>query len=236
MNETPVFPPLFSGLEVRGALDPMDKARSEAALGCDAGLIVYNAAANVLHAAIVFAPEVPLRSAVAMLPVCGVGFQNALGALAPPEVAVHLEWDGALRINGASCGRLKMDAAGRDPDAEPDWLIVGLELPLTMAGQNPGATPDATVLYEEGCADVASLDLLEAWARHTLVWINRWSEGGNKALHDEWRGLAWNIGEEVAVLGRQGTFLGVDEEFGMLLRTGETTEVVALTEVLEETG
>lgn len=233
MSETPVFPPLFAGLAVQGALDPMDKARSEAALGCDAGLIVYNMAANALTAAIVFAPEVPLREATAMLPVCGVGFQNALGALAPPEVGVHLEWGGGLRVNGASCGRLRVDAATRQPDAVPDWLIVGLELPLTLAAQDPGKTPEATALYEEGCTEVAPVHLLEAWSRHTLVWINRWSESGNKGLHAEWRGLAWNLGEEVDVFGKHGTFLGVDDRFGMLLRSDSGTELVPLTRLLE---
>ena len=233
MSETPVFPPLFSGMAVQGALDPMDKARSEAALGCDAGLIVYNNAANALTAAIVFAPEVPLREAMAMLPVYGVGFQNALGALAPPEVAVHLEWDGKLRVNGASCGRLRVDASTDDPEAVPDWLIVGLEVPLTLAAQDPGIIPDATALYEEGCTEVSPVHLLEAWSRHALVWINRWSEDGNKALHEEWRGLAWNLGEDVDLLGKRGTFLGVDEEFGMLLRNESGTDLVPLTRLLE---
>ena len=71
-----------------------------------------------LMAAMVMAPEVPLEDAMAMLPTCGVGFQNALGALAPPEVAVHLEWAGGLRINGASCGRMRVAAGGNDPAEE----------------------------------------------------------------------------------------------------------------------
>jgi len=126
----PCFPPLLSGLAVTGAIDPFDKACAMAALGCDAGLIVHNITADRLMAALVMAPDVPLEDAMAMLPACGVGFQNALGALAPPEVAVHLDWDGGLRINGASCGRMRVAAGGTDPAAEPGWLVVGLDLPL----------------------------------------------------------------------------------------------------------
>ena len=59
-------------------------------LGCDAGLVVHNISPDTLRAAIVFAPEVTLEEAIVMLPTCGIGFQNALGALAPPAVAVHL--------------------------------------------------------------------------------------------------------------------------------------------------
>ena len=158
---TPSFPPLFSGLAVEGVIDPFDKACVEAARGCDAGLVVYNLGANALRAALVLAPDVCLGDAMAMVPLCGVGFQNALGALAPPEVAVHLDWSGGIRINGASCGRLQVAAAGTDPDREPDWLVVGLELPLWPTSDDPGDTPDETALYAEGCADVDAAELLD---------------------------------------------------------------------------
>lgn len=230
MNE-PTFPPLLSGRAVSG--DPFDAAIAQAALGCDAGLIVYNLGADALRAAIVFAPEVPLEDAVAMLPACGIGFQNALGALAPPEVAVHLDWQGGIRVNGATCGRLRVKAATGDPTQIPDWLVIGLELPLWPASDNPGVTPDETALYAEGCADVDAVALLESWARHTLVWINRWSGEGVAPLHAEWRGLAHGIGADIAQGDLHGTFMGVDERFGMLLRDAETTHLIPLSSVLE---
>lgn len=230
---TPTFPPLFSGLAVEGQIDPFDKACVEAARGCDAGLVVHNLGANTMRAAMVFSPDVTLGDAMAMLPLCGVGFQNALGALAPPEVAVHLEWAGGIRINGASCGRLRARAASADPEAEPDWLVIGLELPLWPASDDTGDTPDQTALYAEGCADVNALALLEAWVKHTLVGINTWLDDGVSPLHKEWRALALGIGEEVEMNGIPGTYLGIDEKFGMLLRDTEKTHLIPLTEVLE---
>ena len=229
----PSFPPLFSGLAVEGQIDPFDKACVEAARGCDAGLVVYNLGANTLQAALVFAPEVVLADAMAMMPLCGVGFQNALGALAPPEVAVHLDWAGGLRINAASCGRLRVAASGRDPAAEPDWLVIGLELPLWPTSDAPGETPDQTALYAEGCAEVDAVDLLESWVKHTLVGINTWQDEGVAPLHKEWRGIAHGIGEDVEIFGETGTFLGVDEKVGMLLRREDTTRLIPLTDVLE---
>lgn len=232
---TPTFPPLFSGLAVEGQIDPFDKACVEAARGCDAGVVVHNLGANTLRAALVFAPDVPLADAIAMLPLCGVGFQNALGSLAPPEVAVHLDWDGGLRINGASCGRLRAGASTSDPSAEPDWLVIGLTLPLWPQSDDPGETPDQTALYAEGCADVDAAELLEAWVKHTLVGINRWQEEGAGPLHSEWRDLAQGIGEEIDMLGLRGTYLGTDEQFGMLLRDDQTTHLIPLTNLLEGT-
>ena len=234
-DETATFPPLMTGHAVSGAAtDPFEVAAQKAMLGCDAGLVVYNAGTDWLRAALVFAPEVPLADAMAMLPLCAVGFQNALGALAPPEVAVHLEWSGGLRINGAACGRLRAMAASTDPAAIPDWLIVGFELPLWPATDNGGDTPDQTALYAEGCADVAPIPLLESWARHTLNWINRWDSEGTKPLHGDWRGLAHDMGETVTQSDLTGTFLGVDERFGMLLRdASDTTHLIPLSSILE---
>ena len=229
----PSFPPLMSGLAVTGGIDPFEKACAMAALGCDAGLIVHNITANRLMAAIVLAPEVPLEDAVAMWPACGVGFQNALGALAPPEVAVHLEWSGPIRVNGARCGALRAAAGGTDPAALPGWLVVGLELVLMQTTDAPGNTPDKTALFDEGCVEVDPAMLLEAWARHTLIWITRWEEDGPAPLHAEWRGLAHRMGEEITQGGITGTWLGVDERFGMLLRAGETTHLLPLSAQLE---
>ena len=209
MTDTLTFPPLLWGEPV--ATDAFEHAAMRAAMGCDAGLVVYALAGHVVQAALVFAPEVPLRDAMAMLPLCGIGFQNALGALAPPEIAVHLDWDGGIRINNAACGRFRCIASTTDPDT----------------------VPDQTALYAEGCSEVSPPALVEAWARHSLHWINRWDGEGVAPLHSEWRGLAYGIGEETTQGGKTGTYLGVDERFGLLLRDADTTHLIPLTAILE---
>ena len=229
-----MFPPLMSGHPVSGDEDPFVTACMKATMGCDAGLIVYNLAHDTLRVALVFAPEVPLAEAMTMLPVCAVGFQNALGALAPPEVAVHLEWSGGLRINGARCGQMRAASSTSTPTDIPDWLVVGFELPLWPASEDTGHTPDQTALYAEGCADVEAPQLVESWARHTLNWIARWEQEGSKPLHAEWRGLAHGLGEDITQNGLSGTFLGVDEQFGMLLRDQDTTHLLPLYTLLED--
>lgn len=227
------FPPLMSGEAVQA--DALGHAARRATLGCDAGLVTYVTGASAAEAALVFAPEVPLAKAMAMLPLCGVGFQNALGALAPPEVAVHLDWDGGIRVNGASCGGLTALASDTDPNAVPDWLVIGLKVPVLPDTEDGGATPDRTALYAEGCAEVQTPDLIEAWARHTLHWITRWDSDGTRPVHAEWRGLAHGVGEPVTRGSLSGTFLGVDEDFGMLLRDDAgDTHLIPLTTLLED--
>ncbi|ASM74544.1 biotin/lipoate A/B protein ligase family protein (plasmid) [Pseudosulfitobacter pseudonitzschiae] len=235
MTEALAFPPLLWGEAV--ASDAFEHAAMRAATGCDPGLVVYALGGHTVETSLVFAPEVPLKDAMAMLPLCGIGFQNALGALAPPEVAVHLDWNGGLRLNNAACGRFRCMASDTNPEAVPDWLVVGFTLPLYPVDDpdlaQTGLHPDQTALYAEGCADVAPPELVEAWARHSLHWINRWEDEGAAPLHGEWRGLAYGIGEDITVDGRTGTFLGVDERFGMLLRDGDATHLIPLTSILE---
>ncbi|WP_170764354.1 biotin/lipoate--protein ligase family protein [Ruegeria lacuscaerulensis] len=226
----PVFPPLLTGQPVQGGEDPFERAQAMAALGCDSGSVVYNNQADRLRVAIVFAPEVPLQDAMAMLPLCAVGFQNALGALAPPEVAVHLGWDGLICVNGAKCGMFRVAASTASPDEEPDWLVVGWELALLQTSDAPGENPEITALYDEGCAEVSPVQLVESWSRHMLTWLNRWQEDGNAPLHSEWMGLLRGVGEAYE---ETGVFLGTDERFGMLIRDGSNTRLRPLTELLE---
>lgn len=226
------FPPLMHGLATPD--DAFESACQRALLGCDAGLVMYNLLGDRAQAALVFAPEVPLAKAMAMLPLCGVGFQNALGALAPPEVAVHLEWAGGIRVNGARCGMFRSLASTTNPNDIPDWLVVGFSLPLVPSDDRPGDRPDETSLFEEGCAEVSAAHLVEAWARHTLNWIARWEAEGNAPLHAEWRGLAHGIGETCTQGQNTGTFLGIDEDFGMLLRDDAATHLIPLTTLLED--
>ncbi|KAF0676956.1 biotin/lipoate--protein ligase family protein [Profundibacterium mesophilum] len=230
----PVFPPLFEGYAMSGQADPFDAACAKAALGCDAGLVMHNVQADRLRAAIVFAPEVPLGEAMVMQPLCGIGFQNALGALAPPELAVQLTWEGGIVVNGAACGHLSVAASTDDPAQVPDWLVVGLSLPLLAMGDMPGHEPEKTTLVEEGCGEVEPVLLLEAWVRHSLVWLNRWSDEGVAPLHREWSGLVHGIGASASRGGHEGVFLGTDEAFGMLLRDSATTHLIPLTTLLED--
>lgn len=229
---TPVFPPLFSGQNAQGK-DPFVQACAVAKAGCDSGAVVYDLAHDCLRAAIVFAPEVSLREAAIMLPLGGLGFQNALGALAPPEVGVQLGWDGGIYVNGGLCGALQLASAQVDPDVIPDWIVVGLYLMLWPATQETGLTPDRTALYAEGCADVDAVTLLEAWVRHSLVALNMWTDEGTGKLHRDWMGLAFGLNEHLEILGHSGTFIGLDENMGLLLKSDDKTDLIPLTQLLK---
>ncbi|SEL77552.1 Biotin-(acetyl-CoA carboxylase) ligase [Roseivivax marinus] len=230
--ETLSFPPLLDGHAAAGS--PLEEAVSAAARGAEAGLLLYDAVAADVDVALVLVPEVSRRSAAQMIPLAGVAFQNALGALGPSEVAVHLAWDGRIMVNGAECGRVRAVAPSSEGDAAPDWLVLSLTVRATSPeGVDGGKTPDITALDAEGCGDVAPLDLVEAWARHALNWIHRWEEDGAAELHREWTNLAHGIGDPVNIGGVEGTALGLDEDMNLLVKTPEGTRAVPLVAQLE---
>ena len=231
------FPPLFTGEAVSGTTDPFTKACTRAMIGVDAGLLVHSITPDQIRAAIVFAPETPLEQAMIAMIACGVGFQNAMGALAPPEVGVHLGWQGEIYVNGGRCGRLQVAASDHNPKTEPNWLVVGLDIDLLPQGDGEtGENPNETCLMMEGCGDVSPIRLLEAWSRHTLVWLNDVENDGPRALHEQWRGLAKGMGETIRLSlpdTPTGTFVGIDEQFGLLLKVETDTQLIPLSRILE---
>lgn len=228
----PDFPPLLKGQSV-GSGDPFDAAVVTAGQAVEPGLIHYSEAEDALRAAVTLAPEEPLENAIGVLWAVQLGLADALGALAPPEVAVQFGWPDRLLVNGAFCGRFRATASTGDPKAEPDWLVIGVDLRLLpYSGEDPGARPDVTCLHAEGGGDITVPMLLEAWSRHMLLWIHHYLNDGLVALHDDWRGKCAGLGGEVT-LPHPGTFVGLDERGGMLLQRGAATELLPLTVILE---
>lgn len=213
----PTFPPLLTGIAVPG--DPMSAALASVEAEVEPGAVFYGTDPMRFEAALVLAPESALADALPVAFAIALGLNDAVGALAPPEVALHLVWPDRIRVNGALCGRFTLRSSTHDPKAEPDWLILGVDVPIqTTAGTEPGATPDETCLFEEGCGDITSPDLVEAWARHMMNWLHIFLTEGFEPLHAEWRAKAHGYGEKIDYPST-GTFLGLDERGGMLIKT-----------------
>ena len=230
--ETPAFPPLLTGVPVPARLDPFDKAVAAAMTDeIDAGTVFYAEDDAAFRTAVVLVPETPLAEAVGVALAVELGLSDALGALAPPEVAVQFDWPDRIKVNGARAGRMRLNASTDQVDATPDWLVVGLDLAVQPLPGDPGERPGETSLHEEGCVDITTPALIESWSRHMLGWIHRFVSDGLAPVHAEWRGKCDLLGEEVGH-PEAGTFLGLDERGGMLLRVGSETRLIPLTTLL----
>ncbi len=232
-NDEPSFPPILMGEAVPARLDPFEKALASVLTDVEPGRVFWSQDAAMMRATIVLAPEMPLIEAMGAVFAIQLGLSDSLGALAPPEVAVHFTWPDGIKVNGARCGRIRAAASHGDPAQEPEWLLVGVEQPvLPIAQREPGEHPDETTLLDEGCADVTPSGLIESWSRHSLVWINRFLGEGMEPLHTAWRAKCDTIGEQIES-PEPGLFVGMDEHGGMLLRQGEQTKCLPLTRMLD---
>ena len=226
------FPPLLTGLAVAG--DPFVTACGAAA-EAEPGTVFFSPDEDSLQAAVLLAPETPLAEAISVCLAVSLGLNDAIGTLAPPEVGFHLEWPGSFRVNGAICGGMRVQASTTDPAVEPDWLVIGLHVPVRgVISEHPGLAPDRTTLHAEGCQDIAVPDLTEMWARHMMNWLHIYMTEGFGPLHAHYCARAHRIGEDVES-PEPGRFVGLDERGGMILKDETGTRILPLTRVLEKT-
>ncbi|CAI8290010.1 MAG: Uncharacterised protein [Gammaproteobacteria bacterium] len=226
----PTFPPLLTGEKVSKDVDPFVKAISASMMGCDAGTIFYAEDQETMRAAITLAPETPLKDSVSVVHALMLSLADGLGALGPPELAVHFVWPSQFKVNAASCGDLRFKASTTDPDAVPDWLVVGLTIPFVRPETvEAGSDPSQTWLHEEGCIELTVPQMIESWSRHSLIWLNSFEDIGYLAIQDHWRAKCDSIGSDVTHPGI-GTFVGTDGQGSLLLKCNGMTSIHNLIE------
>ena len=168
-----------------------------------------------------------------------MAFGDALGALAPPEIALHFEWPGGFRVNGA----LLRHAARRRRDGRRRRRarLAGPRAARAVRCGGGGRTRRparrdhaARRRHRRPATD----DLLGAWARHMMSWIDVWQSGGIARICTKpgghapgRRGIRWRSGCPTA--HGAASIRGLDEDGGLLLEIGERTQLIALTEMLE---
>ncbi len=228
----PVFPPLLAGHAVDAGVDPFAQAVAGAREGrLGAGDFVWSRAEDVIAFALVLEPEVPRIRCREMLFLTIVAAGDAIGAISPPHLALTWKWPAEIRANGAAVGRARyVESDEEDENGSPAWLVVGIELVLRQAvsDREPGETPDRTALWEEGAGDLDRTLALEALSRHLLTWLTVWEADGFRPVGDAWLfradGYRGSISVQSAAGPLNGTFLGLDDGGGLLLRMDEDEE------------
>ncbi|KZD05810.1 biotin/lipoate--protein ligase family protein [Oceanibaculum pacificum] len=239
VSAKPLFPPVYASARLPAAADALEAAVTAAKAGADPATFFWVDREDRLEAAIVLQPEQALEQALPILHVGMIGIGDALGALVPPQMAVTFGWPDRLEANGGLVGGLRLAApAGCAPDAVPDWLVLGLTILVQrrlIGGEEPGMDPTRTALHEEGCGELTVPDILEAFSRHFLLWVNRFEEEGPRPCLEHWLERGTDYSRSTAVTLRDsvhaGTFIGLDDQGGMLLKT-ETVQALPLATVL----
>jgi biotin-(acetyl-CoA carboxylase) ligase len=183
-REMPTFPraldlpPAFRPVALREPGDAFGHASTHAAeLG--AGALVFVGRFDLAEFAVVLEPEEALVSARCSFYAGMIALANALSALAPPERPIEIEWPDRLRVGRALAGGGRLGWPLRaDEQAKPDWLVFGAVVRLVLMKTGKALLPSGwTSLSDEGFGDVGAEHVIEGFARHLMVAIDRWQEG-----------------------------------------------------------
>ena len=239
---SPLLPPAFRLVTLTAASDPVAEAVAGATAGED-GDFFWCDRPDRLDCAVLLHPEQPADPAAVVVHVAMAALGDAIGALAPPVVAVGFGWPDRLFVNAALAGGLRLvTAPSADASAPPPWQVLGVTVAVRGADGDPapGLRPDTTTLHDEGGVDITAGSLAESFSRHFMAWVHRWQEDGFAPIRESWlsradgyrQAIDWRLdGQAVA-----GRFIGLDDEGGLLLAdeaAGAGSRTVALTPHLE---
>ena len=238
----PTFPPLLEGHVVFPPHDPYDVLcglLNKKAVG--AGDIFWLQSDNKIKLSIYLEPEVSLYRSAQMIPISMLAFSEAMGALAPPEFAIHFSWPNIIYANKAKVGKVELHIEKpTKKDQIADFMILSLEIQYneTQADEEPGVTPDITCLSEEGCGHLTTSEIIESYSRHLLTWIHIWEEDGFSSVSQSWIYHALNINQKMTInnqdIGLKGIFKGMTDEGSLLIKCADELKTIPLYKTIRE--
>jgi biotin-(acetyl-CoA carboxylase) ligase len=173
------LPPPFRLVSLREVGDAMAHA-TEIAAEEGAGTLVHVGRFDLAEFAVVLEPDEPLWQARRAIYAGSAALADALAVHAPPERPITFDWPDAIRVDGGRVGGVRLEwPIGADEDAPAPWLVFGAMIRTVALGEEePGLTPIATALEDEGFDGLGSGRLVESFARHLMNAIDAWHDGG----------------------------------------------------------
>lgn len=236
----PKLPPAYRLVALDSVASTNDEARRLAAAGAEDGTLVWareqtqgrgrlgrgwTSPPGNLYLSLVLRPERPLAEAAQLGFVAAVALCDALGSVVPPLVEVTLKWPNDVLVNERKAAGILLETM-LDKDGALDALILGMGVNIAHYPEE-SAYPATSLVFEGTRRDLDPAELLEAFARHFLTWVNRWLEDGFEPVRQGWlnRSKAKGHGVEVRLPDRtvQGTFEDLDGAGGLRLRLGDGT-------------
>lgn len=237
-GDRPRLPPVYRLVPLERVESTNDEAKRLAAAGAEDGTLVWareqskgrgrqgrswTSPPGNLYLSLVLRPDCTPAEAAQLGFVAALGVGDGVGSVAPPMVEVHYKWPNDVLFNGRKGAGILLES-NMSPDGGLDWLVLGIGVNLRS---HPEDTEfEATSLCFEGAPpELSAVDLLEAFARHFLSWVNRWLEDGFAPIRKRWLDHAHGLGEQIRVRLPNETLTGrfhdLDERGALLLETAD---------------
>jgi len=245
-NRAPSLPPAYRLVALEQVDSTNSEAKRRAEAGAEDGTLIWArsqtagygrqgrdwaSAPGNLFLSLIVRPDCPLPAAAQFSFVTAVALGDAFGSVAPPLIEVTYKWPNDVLLNDRKAAGILLESKG-DAAQNLEWLVIGVG--ANISSFPPDTRLPATSLHFEGCpASVSAVDLLEAFARHTLSWINVWLEDGFAPVRQAWLRHAQGLGEQIEVRlpkeSLHGTFSDLDADGALLLTLadGETRRIAA---------
>lgn len=180
------LPPLLSEIALRESGDAFAHACAVAPEH-GAGTLVWVRRFDVAEFAVILEPDEPLSTARRSLYLGMVAMADALGAAVPPEKGVTFDWPDAIRLDGGLVGGARI-AWAEGPETEPPaWMVFGGMIRTVVFGDSAGGYLDmGSSLEIEGVEEGDPKNLIESFARHLLVHVDRLNEHGFRKIGEDW--------------------------------------------------
>jgi len=175
-----------------------------------------------LYFSLVLRPECAPAEAAQLGFVAAVGLGDALALVLPPMVEYRFKWPNDVLMNDCKLAGILLEAEGAGKPLL-DWLVLGIGVNVRSHPKNV-EFPATSLEYETG-VKFATTDILEAFGRHFLSWVNRWREDGFAPVRAAWRAKAQGLGERIRVRLQDrtlsGRFLDLDVDGALRLDAGK---------------
>lgn len=228
------LPPLYRLTTLDADADVAAEARRMAAAGADPATVLCAARDDRLDCAVILHPAVPAAEARLGLYVAMLGLGDALGAVVPAGIDVTYLWPNRIEANIGAVAEVAIDLPpAADGGAAAEWMTVHVMVVIgALEGEGLHHGFPETSLRDEGCAEITPAMLLEAFARHFLVWVNRWQDDGFEPVRAMWLRHARFHGKTMSCTDDgadvTGVFEGIDDDGALLLRQDDVTRRIAL--------
>ena len=237
-NDPPLLPPILTPIPVIKDVDVFAKAIAVAGKS-ETGTVLYSENPEYVEVAIILSPEVPKIKCNQMLYIMMVASGDAIGALAPPEVAVTYAFPGFIFLNRGEAGLVKVEIApSNDDQSIPDWMVVGLKLRLNnnIEINENEINADVTSLADEGGGYVSRTRAIESLSRHFLAWVSQWEDEGFKPVTEVWNKRREETKVVTLKSGQEVSWVGLDENGLAIVKSNAQELFLSPIDIIEQFG